>query len=357
MSTPTFVVGTGRCGSTMLSNMLREHPKVLSLSEFFISVTDGARTPQAVEQAFPRHAIDGPAFWRIVAGPSPYFNFQLRNGVPNPELIYPWQASTARFSLKTGIPAISLMTLPHLTEDCDGLFEILRDEVETWPSASIERHYRQLFGWLASHFGKALWIERSAGGLGMAQQLLTSFPDARIVHLARDGRDASLSMFVHMGFRHGVATIMLGQHLGVDPIVSTDRTRIDSVPAELRPFLPEEFDVARLDKFEVSPPLCGQFWTQQVESGLKILATLPADRLLMLRYEDFFTDPKRQLDTFTAFLGEDYVDEDWSFRCAATVRPPRSTWRDLPADEARALTEACRPGFEQLRAVGIDYEI
>ena len=34
MSTPTFVVGTGRCGSTMLSNMLREHPKVLSLSEF-----------------------------------------------------------------------------------------------------------------------------------------------------------------------------------------------------------------------------------------------------------------------------------------------------------------------------------
>jgi ketosteroid isomerase-like protein len=26
MSTPTFVVGTGRCGSTMLSNMQRQHP-------------------------------------------------------------------------------------------------------------------------------------------------------------------------------------------------------------------------------------------------------------------------------------------------------------------------------------------
>ena len=38
MSTPTFIVGTGRCGSTMLSNMLREHPKVLSLSEFLPSL-------------------------------------------------------------------------------------------------------------------------------------------------------------------------------------------------------------------------------------------------------------------------------------------------------------------------------
>ena len=30
-----FVVSTGRCGSTMLSNMLRLNPGILSLSEFF----------------------------------------------------------------------------------------------------------------------------------------------------------------------------------------------------------------------------------------------------------------------------------------------------------------------------------
>ena len=44
MSVPTFVVGTGRCGSTMLSNMLRGHPHVLSWSEFFALITDALRT-------------------------------------------------------------------------------------------------------------------------------------------------------------------------------------------------------------------------------------------------------------------------------------------------------------------------
>jgi putative sulfotransferase len=67
VSIPTFIVGTGRCGSTMLSNMIREHPRILGLSEFFISVTDCARTPQAMEQAFPQDAIDGPTFWKIIA--------------------------------------------------------------------------------------------------------------------------------------------------------------------------------------------------------------------------------------------------------------------------------------------------
>ena len=43
---PVFVVGTGRCGSTMLSNMLRIHPEVLSLSEFMVAIADLGGTPR-----------------------------------------------------------------------------------------------------------------------------------------------------------------------------------------------------------------------------------------------------------------------------------------------------------------------
>lgn len=33
-----FIVGTGRCGSTILSTMLDQHPDIAVLSEFFVSL-------------------------------------------------------------------------------------------------------------------------------------------------------------------------------------------------------------------------------------------------------------------------------------------------------------------------------
>ena len=35
---PVLVLSTGRCGSTLISDVLNTHPEVLSLSEFFANV-------------------------------------------------------------------------------------------------------------------------------------------------------------------------------------------------------------------------------------------------------------------------------------------------------------------------------
>ncbi len=352
MSTPTFVVGTGRCGSTMLSNMLRDHSKVLSLSELFSMITDGGRT----EEPFTQERMDGRRFWSILAAITPMPCFTLRHRIPFDEWLYPCDDSEARYSRETGVPAILLTALPHLSERPDELFDMLAREVATWPVTSISEHYRHLFRHLAGQYGKLIWVERSGASLASTEQLLATFPEARFIHIARDGRDAALSMQKHAAFVLGVGRLLLSQHLGVDPLVSPDRSRLDEVPADLLPFLPENFSLDRLLGFPVSYELCGGFWHQQVSSGLAVLNTLPQDRLLTLRYEDFLVDPKHELDTLAAFLGDEFIDEDWSARCAATVRPPRSTWRDLPEDDARALTGACRPGFELLAAAGVKYE-
>lgn len=353
MSVPTFIVGTGRCGSTMLSNMLRDHPRVLSLSEFFSSISDGS--PSRLAEIFSPGTMDGGRFWEIIAAIAPLVSFQLRHRVEIPEFIYPSDAPDARFSRETGVPGILHVTLPHLSEEHDRLFDLIGDEVRTWPEATIGEHYGHLFGWLAAHFGKQLWVERSGGFIFAAEHLLTMFPDARFINLVRDGRDTALSMQSHIGFRFVMAMGMVEQHLGVDPWTNSDPASLDRLPAELRSLAPGRFDAEALRSFDMPVELCGKLWADWTALGMQMLGAMPADRLLTLRYEDFFIDPQRQLDALAAFLGDNFIDEDWSAGCAATVRQPRSTWRDLPKKTADALTEACRPGFELLRAVGVHY--
>jgi putative sulfotransferase len=353
MGTPTFIVGTGRCGSTMLSNMLREHPKILSLSEFFSMVTDGGRSTKP----FSPEPMEGREFWSIISAITPMPRFTLRHRIPFDEWLYPVDGANTRFSRETGVPALLLTALPHLSDEHDILFDVLAGETASWPIASISEHYHRLFRWLTDHYGKRIWVERSGASLTSAAQLLTLFPDARFVHIARDGRDAALSVQQHQAFVLGIAMLLLKQHLGVDPLESPDRTNVDLVPAELLPFLPENFDPEALRASPVSLSLCGEFWTQQVLFGVEAMKVLPTDRLITLRFEDILADPKCKLDALTAFLGEEFIDGEWSTRCAATIRQPRSTWRDLPEAEAHALTEACRPGFELLRLAGVHYDV
>lgn len=354
MSTPTFIVGTGRCGSTMLSNMLRVHPKILSLSEFFGCIIDyGAR----ILPAFSPEPMTGDEFWTFIASKTPLISLCFKHGVEPVESIYPCDSGVTRFSRHAGIPAIAVTPLPHLAKDHDHLFDVLQDEVGMWPSASLGEHYRHLFDWLAAYFRKPIWVERSGGMILLTELLMGMFRDARIVHVVRDGRDTAISMQGHPGYRIFFIMSALSQYLGIDPLASPDRSRIGDLPVELLPFLPENFDADAFSAFRIPLAQCGEFWAQQMDAGLKILQALPQDRFLTLRYEDILADPKRELDTFTAFLGEEFVDEDWSTRCAATVRQPKSTWRDLPEEDARALTDVCRSGFERLREAGVEYEI
>jgi hypothetical protein len=352
---PTFVVGTGRCGSTMISNMLRDHPSVLSLSEFFSLVTDGSR----LTEPFSPEPMDGRRFWKIVGATTPFMTFQIRMRSVRPadHLLYPYDEADARYSVETGVPSIVLIALPHLTADPVALYDLMQAETAGWPVRPIADHYRSLFGWLVDRFGKKMWIERSGASLGRISLLLELFPEARFIHIARDGRDVAISMEEESGFRIAHVTNVIAQHLGVDPLLSSDRTGIENVPGELRRFLPENFTPALLDSYRIPVSQCVGPWVRQIQTGVEALGALPANRVLNLRYEDFFADPLRQINALASFLGRDFCDEEWAARCAAAIRQPRSSWRNLPADVAANLTEACRPGFETLQAAGIFYDV
>lgn len=353
---PILVVGTGRCGSTMLSGMLRTHPRLASLSEFFSMTCDyGGR----IAEIFTDAPVDGEAFWAMIGEPLPRASLVLRHRVVMPEVLYPYDDPRARFSASRGIPAILHTTLPHLHQDPDALFDELRPWVLARPEAPIGAHYRALFAWLAQRAGKPAWVERSGGAFVLIEHTAALFPDARWIHIVRDGRDTALSISRHIGFRIFILGAMFQQLTGIDPYASDDRTGYEALPPELRSFLPESFDAEAFRRFEVPPAQCAELWSTQILGGMQVLGRFPAEHVLHLRYEDFLAGPdsaQQQLERLAAFLGEEYRDPQWARAMAATVRAPTARWHDLPLDVQQALGVACEPGFERLAAAGIHYD-
>lgn len=344
--TPVLIVGTGRCGSTMLSSMLREHPGILSLSEFFSFITDLYRI---IPETFAEGPIGAAQFWEILGANYERPNFLLRHDIEVDEILYPYRAPNARFNAETGIPAILQVTLPHLTDDHDTLFDEVQQFALSRPPALMREHYQALFTWLQQRFKRQVWVERSGASLIIITQLIQNFPQARFVHIVRDGRNCALSMSRHSPFRMGVISFRLQAALGYNPFETDDRSGVENLPDELYRFLPEHFDAAAFSAYEVPPFMCGQyFWSDQLIQALPLLYQLPQNRLLTLRFEDFLTTPEESIRRLITFIHPQLADDAWIRRAASLVWPVRSSWQMLPAEEQALLGEACKPGFQAL---------
>lgn len=343
---PLFIVGTGRCGSTMLSELVRAHPQLASLSEVFTMLTDlGGR----ISECFPAEPLDGPALWRVLGAAPPKLSAMLRYDVAMDEVLFR-PAPGARFGVAQGVPALLQTALPHLFDAPEAVFEQLERFVLARPRAAVGEHYRETFAWLAARLGRERWVERSGGSLRIVGRLAACFPGARFVHIVRDGRNCAMSMSRHLGFRMALIVIQLTEILGVDPWESSDRTHERDVPDELVPFLPERFDREAFLRYEVAPPLCGHYWSGEIMAGLAELAALAPARVLTLRYEDFGHAPHASIARLFEFLGVG-APAAWVDRAAGIVRPARSRWTELSPREQRSLHAACEPGFAALAGV------
>ena len=346
-STPVFIVGTGRCGSTMLSTMLRDHPAILSLSEFFTFVTDlGTRIPQA----FPEGLVNGEQFWHILSACYPKQNTMLQHGVAMDEVLYPYTSLSARYNAQTGVPALLQTTLPHLTPDHDCLFDDVQVFVSTFPPAPVQVQYQRLFSWLQQRFNRQCWVERSGSSLRVVARLHQHFPNARFVHIVRNGQDCALSMSRHYGFRMVLIAFYLLEVLDCDPFEDNDRTGVEDLPDDLYSFLPEHFDAEAFRSYEIAPSLYGHYWSGELQQGLATLAQIPAESVLTLHFEDFFNDAEGSLRELISFINPAYIDESWLQHAASLVRPIRSAWQTLPPLEQKQLERACQIGFDALEA-------
>lgn len=321
-----FVVGTGRCGSTLLSRMLAEHPSVTSLFEFFNGLD--------MTRRFADEPADGAAFADLISQPHPFVTMVLARGYDVPEVVYPF-GEGARYRRDQGLPWLLVAMLSRLSDEPDALYDALREEVSRWPLRPLREHYRALFDHLTERMGGSVWIERSGSSIDYVSSLASLFPEARFVHIHRDGAEAALSMREHHAFRLAV-TLSTAHLRGAPPSLAelSEYERGEEIDRQLR---------VRPDAAHF-----GEFWTRQLERGMPMLEALGPGRVLDLRFEELIASPERELarvgDFFHLEPAEAFLD-----RASGLVRgmPPERA-PELPADERARLAAACAPGMRLL---------
>ena len=330
---PVFVLSTGRCGSTMVSNILNTHPRVLSVSEFF-SVTGLA--------AFRRRRRTGDWMWQLFSQQNAALRFQLQYEYE--ETLYPFGYPDSRFT-RADVPPIMCATLPHLTGQHEALYDELELVVRGFPKQPPADHYRQLFTWLCQRFNRDIWVERSGPSLMWAYTMLRQFPEARAIHLYRDGRDTAISMSRHHAFRTAVASLRASP-IHLLKLLRHDRTweTLMLWQSAIDRFVP--FRRLPLDKLELAD--FGTFWSALVEHGTRIFKHLPPESVLNVKFEDIQADPESEIRRLIRFISPALEDDAWIQEASSIPRPTRSQFTQLEPHEQTALTEACRPGLEQL---------
>lgn len=314
MSLDRFVVGTGRCGSTLLSCMLAEHREVVSMHECFTGLDWSRR--------FQPGAVDGPWLVDVLGAEQPVTTQVLARGYTSDEIQYPFGTPQARYAPGDPVPWLLITLLSRLTDDPDPLFDELLAWLAARPAGEVADHYRDLFTWLAGRCGGTVWVERSGSSIDYLGELIDLYPAARFVHIHRDGHEAALSIRAHPFFRLAVAILfdLFGEGDDEDELI---RGVLET------------------------PPPCravGRYWSDQLLRGFAAVPRLDADQYLDVRFEDLVTDPVPVLERIAAFL-ELPDDPDFPTRAAALVRGvPPARFGALPPEEQAELAEACRPG-------------
>jgi len=337
----TFVVGTGRCGSTMLSRILHLHPDVLSASEFFTAVTDSWLniSPQA-------HDMNGQEFWNLVSAPAAYINALIQAGLTVPDLLYPYD--TGRFKTITGIPGICHSTLSMLSDDPDTLFDRLAAVIPGWPKRSAAEQYHSFFALLAELLGRRVIVERSGGSIAVIPWLRELFPDARFIHMHRDGPDCALSMSRHVMSRVAVLTIEARIRAGLPDSASWEDITA-ALPEKFYGLLVPPFDKERFMAYPMALISFGQVWAELERIGITALRELPPGDWTNLKYETLIRNHEQELTRLAEFLGVP-VTAEWLDAVGKLIDPSKSGSAEaqLSALEVATLRTACAPGTQAI---------
>lgn len=249
-----FVIGTGRCGSTLVQEVLARHPEVgfVSNLEDKLPLLDlcGRWNNLLLRRAAPRDPRFGP--------------FRDR-----PHLI---ERGRLRIAPSEGWEVLERQVSPILvTPDRD----LLASDLTPW----LDRRLRRFFERRMAAQGRRVLLHHVTGW-PRAGLLQAAFPQARFIHVVRDGR-AVANSWLQTSWWTGYQGPS-GWYLGPLP----------------EPYA-KEWEAAN-HSFVL---LAGLGWKLLMDAFQAARAAIPASQWLEVRYEDVLADPRGQVGAMLEFLG------------------------------------------------------
>jgi hypothetical protein len=191
-------------------------------------------------------------------------------------------------------------------------------------------------------------VERSGYSLRLVPALRATFPDARFVHLYRDGPDCALSMSRHPGFRMITLLLEMCERVGVPSIEALSPAHAAQLPPDLAALLSDRYDPALVLDRPLPLARFGRLWSDTIRQGLAHLAVVPPRLRADLRFEALLADPPGELTRLAGVLGVT-PDPSWLAAATALLDPSRrGTAATLDPADRRALAAACEPGMRAL---------
>jgi sulfotransferase family protein len=241
-----FVLGTGRCGSTLVHEIIARHPDVGFVSN--------------VEDRFPFLPMLG------------RFNNDLYRRVPDRFT----RKGRLRYAPSEAYRILDREVSPAISAP---FRDLLAEDVTPW----LERRFRTFFEARAAAQGRPVFLHKFTGWprSGFVRRI---FPEARFVHVIRDGR-AVANSFLQMpwwqGYR-GPASWSWGP-------------------------LPEAYATEWEASGRSFAVLAGLQWMLLMDAFDSAKAQVPRHQWLDVRYEDFVAEPRATMTTMLGHLGLEWT--------------------------------------------------
>jgi len=284
-----FILGTGRCGSTLVHDLVARHPDV----GFVSNVDDRAG--------------------RAVAGGR--WNGAIYGWVPPSRTV----KGRLRFAPSEGYRILGKQVSPALVAPCR---DLVAADATPWLAGRLEA----FFAGTASAQGRPVLVHKFTGW-PRAGLLDAALPRPRFVHVVRDGRAVANSL-VQMpwwdGYR-GPSAWSWGP-------------------------LPSRYEVEWEASGRSFPVLAGLEWKILIDAFDRARQAIADDRWLEVRYEDVLADPRSRIGDVLRFLGLAW-DEDFerAFARYAFGHDRADAYRrELDPGDIRALDTSLGEHLERL---------